>query len=330
MLHAVTWHPTCPLIRWYESKIMFITPSTRHWRRCAPAVVALWAIAAANAAGPGFSAGFSAILGGSGQDYAAGVATDAQGNVYVAGLTYSPDFTVTPAALQTKPGGGSDAFVAKFAPDGALLWSTYLGGSGDDWATGVGVDAADNVLVTGWTRSANFPVFHAFQSTLNNGASPARYDAFVAKIDPTGTKLLYSTFLGGEGDDGATGLALDAVGNVYVAGNVQSPAAFPGMKNTSDLIGIFVTKLDAEGALIYSILFSTPSEPRRESPWMRKAAPTSPERCYPPIPPAAPHRLSACRATRRLWCSSSRRTDRGKSTRPLWAAAPGRTAWPSR
>ena len=110
------------------------------------------------------------------------------------------------------------------------------------------------MLVTGWTRSANFPVFHAFQSTLNNGASPARYDAFVAKLDPTGTKLLYSTFLGGEGDDGATGLALDAVGNVYVAGNVQSPAAFPGMKNTSDLIGIFVTKLDAEGALIYSFL----------------------------------------------------------------------------
>jgi len=144
--------------------------------------VALWAGASAHAA----ANNVSAILGGSGQDYAAAVASDAQGNIYVAGLTYSPDFPVTAAALQSKIGsvGASDAFVAKFAPDGALLWSTYLGGILDDWATGVAVDAAGNVLVTGWTRSTNFPVFHALQPTLNNGASPARYDAFVAKLDP--------------------------------------------------------------------------------------------------------------------------------------------------
>jgi uncharacterized protein (TIGR03437 family) len=218
--------------------------------------VAFWAIAAASAAGPGSSAGFSAILGGAGQDYAAGVATDPQGNVYVAGLTYSPDFPVTPGAMQTKIGsvGASDAFVAKFAPDGKLLWSTYLGGTGDDWATGVAVDAAGNVLVAGWTRSGDFPVFHAVQATLNNGASPARYDAFVAKLDPTGAKLLYSTFLGGSGDDGANGLAVDASGNAYLAGVVQSPATFPGMKRTPDIIGIFVTKLDPQGALIYSFL----------------------------------------------------------------------------
>src|ERR1019366_5496493 len=188
----------------------FLDRGARAWCRRVPLAVALWSIAAANAAGPGFSAGVSAILGGSGQDYAAGVATDPQGNIYVAGLTYSPDFPVTPGALQTTIGsvGASDAFVAKFAPDGTLLWSTFLGGIGDDWATGVAVDAAGNVLVTGWTRSANFPVLHAFQGTLNNGASPARYDAFVAKLDPTGTRLLYSTFLGGDGDDGASGVAL--------------------------------------------------------------------------------------------------------------------------
>ena len=188
-------------------KSMILLPSTaRDWCRCASLLVALWAIAPANAAGPNFSA----ILGGSGQDYAAAVATDAQGNVYVAGLTYSPDFRVTAAALQTKIGsvGASDAFVAKFAPDGTLLWSTYLGGCCDDWATGVAVDAAGNVLVTGWTRSADFPVVRATQAALNNGVSPARYDAFVAKLDPNGTKLLYSTFLGGSGDDGASGLAV--------------------------------------------------------------------------------------------------------------------------
>jgi uncharacterized protein (TIGR03437 family) len=218
--------------------------------------VALWSIAAANAAGPGFCAGVSAILGGSGQDYAAAVATDPQGNVYVAGLTYSPDFPVTPGALQTKIGtvGTSDAFVAKFAPDGALLWSTYLGGCCDDWATGVAVDSAGNVLVTGWTRSANFPLLHPFQGTLNNGASAGRFDAFVAKLDPTGSKLLYSTFLGSDGDDGASGIAVDAAGNAYITGMVNSSASFTGMKVLPDVGGIFVAKLDPQGALIYTFL----------------------------------------------------------------------------
>jgi len=230
----------------------FLDRGARRWCQCASLAVALWAAAAAHAAGPSFSA----ILGGAGQDYAASVATDSKGNIYVAGLTYSPDFPVTPGALQTKIGtvGTSDAFVAKFAPDGTLLWSTYLGGCCDDWATGVAVDAAGNVLVTGWTRSADFPVYHAAQPTLNNGVSPARYDAFVAKLDPTGTKLLYSTFLGGDGDDGASGIALDAAGNAYVTGSVQSSTHFPGMQSLPDVNGIFVSKLDPQGALVYSFL----------------------------------------------------------------------------
>ena len=226
----------------------FSGPAARHWRRSVPLAVALWAIAAAHAAGPGWAA----ILGGT--DYAAAVTTDPLGNVYVAGSTSSPDFQVTPGALQTKFGGSSDAFVAKFAPDGRLLWATYLGGTAQDWATGVAVDAAGNVLVAGVTRSADFPVFHAFQATLNNGASLAYHDAFVAKLDPTGAKLLYSTFLGGDSQDGAYGLAVDAAGNAYVTGLVQSTADFPGMKSLPDQGGIFVTKLDPQGALVYSFL----------------------------------------------------------------------------
>ena len=164
----------------------------RRWGRCAPIVVAIVITTMAHAAGPGFSA----VLGGSGQDYAASVASDAAGNTYVAGLTYSPDLHVTAGAFQTKLAGNgslanpnaiaSDAFVAKFAPDGKLLWSTFLGGSADDRATGVGVDAAGNVIVVGWTRSFDFPVFHAAQSSMNNGVSPYRWDAFVTKLDPTG------------------------------------------------------------------------------------------------------------------------------------------------
>ena len=225
----------------------------RHWRacvcRCVTVGVTIWAMCGgALATAPVFSA----ILGGAGQDYAASVAADLQGNTYVAGLTYSPDFRVTTGAFQTKAGGGSDAFVAKFSASGVLLWSTYLGGNGDDWATGVAVDSGGNVLVTGWTRSVDFPVVHALQGTLNNGASPARYDAFIAKLNPAGTRLLYSTFLGGSDDDGANALALDAAGNAYIAGNSNSSAGFTGVKVTADTFGAFVAKVDPSGALLYA------------------------------------------------------------------------------
>ena len=148
--------------------------------------ILLWLFAGTvHAAGPIFSA----ILGGSGQDFATSVASDAQGNVYVVGLTYSPDFPVTTGAVQTKFGGTCDAFVAKLGPDGKPIWSTYLGGILDDWATGVALDSAGNVLVTGYTRSPNFPLVNPIQATYNNGASDD-YDAFVAKLDPNGTKQI--------------------------------------------------------------------------------------------------------------------------------------------
>ncbi len=221
-----------------------------------------------HAAGPVFAA----LLGGSGQDFATSVASDAQGNVYVAGLTYSPDFRVTPEAVQTKFGGTCDAFVAKLGPDGKVIWSTYLGGILDDWATGVALDGAGNVLVTGYTRSGNFPLVNPVKSTLNSGNADD-FDAFVAKLDPNGGKLLYSTFLGGVRDDGAAGIAADAAGDAYVAVTVGSAAGFPGTSNAPDLGGTVVSKLNPQGAVIYS--FFHPYGAARESPWMRQAAHTS-------------------------------------------------------
>ena len=210
--------------------------------------ILLWLFAGTvHAAGPVFAA----LLGGSGQDFATSVASDAQGNVYVAGLTYSPDFRVTAGAVQTKFGGTCDAFVAKLAPDGKVIWSTYLGGILDDWATGVALDGGGNVLVTGYTRSGNFPLVNPVQNSLN-GLNGDDYDAFVAKLDPNGSKLLYSTFLGGLDDDGAAGIATDAAGDAYVAVSVGSAAGFPGLRNAPDLYGIVVSKLNPQGALIYS------------------------------------------------------------------------------
>jgi len=218
------------------------------WGGCASLAVALCTIARADT-------NFAAVFGGSAQDYAASLASDSAGNTYVAGLTYSPDLHVTPGAFQPIIGGNytlsnpnsirSDAFVAKFSPAGTLLWATFLGGSGDDYATRVAVDSSGSVVVTGWTRSLDFPVLNAVQSTNRGG-----WDAFVSKLDPTGSKLIYSTYLGSPGDDGGYGLALDSSGNAYVTGSTQ--AGFTGFSNSATGFGMFVTKLSPQGALVYS------------------------------------------------------------------------------
>jgi hypothetical protein len=211
-------------------------------------VVVLLAVqATATVPGPGTV--FSSMLNGSGQDFALAVASDSAGNTYVAGLTYSPDFAVTAGAAQTKFGHTCDAWIAKIAPDGKRLWSTYLGGILDDWATGVAVDGAGNVWVTGYTRSPDFPLVKPIQSVYNNGATDD-YDAFVAKFSPDGSTLLYSTFLGSDQDDGGNGIAIDASGNVLVAITGMT-TRFPGAGSLAPgQFGILVTKLDAQGALL--------------------------------------------------------------------------------
>jgi len=221
-------------------------PRAPQWgRRCSPALgrfqhalILLCALA-----GTVHAAGtiFSTVLSGSGQDYVTSVTSDAQGNTYVAGLTYSADFPVTTGAFQTTFGQTCDAFVAKVGPDGKIVWATYLGGILDDWATGVAVDSAGNVWVAGYTRSPNFPLVNPIESTPSDD-----FNAFVAKFDPTGSKLLYSTYLGGGTTNGAAGMVLDAAGNVYIAVNVESATGYPG---------IYVDKLTSQGALVYSFFY---------------------------------------------------------------------------
>lgn len=199
---------------------------------------------------------FSALLGGSGQDYATSVASDPQGNTYVAGLTYSPDFPVTPGAAQTTFGGTCDAFIAKLGPDGRRIWATYLGGILDDWATGIAVDTAGNVWVTGYTRSANFPLANPIQSSLDNGASDD-YDAFVARLSNDGSRIYFSTFLGGPQDDGGVGIATDSNGNAYIAVNVNSANGFLNQSTWPDQFGVFVVKLNSKGAPLYKYFHPT-------------------------------------------------------------------------
>jgi hypothetical protein len=170
-----------------------------------------------NSAGTGIL--FSTYLGGSGDDSGKDIRVDPSGSyVYVVGTTNSADFPVTANAFQTINKGGQDVFIAKFnATDGTLVWCTLLGGSGTDVATSVSVDPSGNTYVTGYTNSGDFPVAGALQPVKNAG-----YDAFVAKISADGTSLVYSTFLGGNGDDFGQGIRVVGPAKFQDAGSVYA------------------------------------------------------------------------------------------------------------
>jgi len=196
---------------------------------------------------------YSTYLGGSGEDWGRGTAVDSFGNAYVTGYTYSPNFpTVSP--LQATHGGGSyDAFVAKLnAAGSALVYSTYLGGGGDDRGYGIAADSFGNAYVTGYTGSGNFPTVSPLQATHGGGT----YDVFVAKLNAAGSAVVYSTYLGGSGDDQGNGIAVDSFGNAYVTGYTNwtnFPTANPLQPAFGGNWDAFVAKLNAAGsALVYS------------------------------------------------------------------------------
>jgi hypothetical protein len=160
---------------------------------------------------------YSTYLGGSGIDGATSVAIDGSGSAYVAGYTESTDFPIA-GALQGVNAGSVDAFVVKFSTDGkSLVYATFIGGSSDDRAFGIAVDSTGSAVVTGWTSSANFPKVNASQATNGGGR-----DAFVLKLNPAGSALVYSTFLGGSGADSGNAIATDSSGNAYVTGDTTS------------------------------------------------------------------------------------------------------------
>jgi len=143
---------------------------------------------------------YSSYLGGSGADSANALATDAAGNIYVAGSTASANFPATSGAARTVFAGGTDVFVAKFDPTGnTRIWATFLGGALADTGAGVAIDGSGSVYVTGETTSVDFP---ATAGTLRATYAGGGSDAFVTKLAPSGAALVYSTFLGGTGEDG--------------------------------------------------------------------------------------------------------------------------------
>jgi len=195
---------------------------------------------------------YSTYLGGSSDERGNSIALDGAGDAYIAGQTSSSNFPTTAGVLQpVYGGGGNKVFVTKLGPAGALVYSTYLGGSGADVGTGIAVDASGDAYVTGSTVSSNFPTVNAFQPT-----SHGNNEAFVSKLNPPGSALVYSTYLGGGSDDLGTGIAVDAGGSAYVTGRTNS-GDFPTLHAVQPLnrgsFDAYITKLTPAGnALVYS------------------------------------------------------------------------------
>jgi hypothetical protein len=202
---------------------------------------------------------YSTYLGGRGQDKGNGIAVDQSGNAYITGETSSVDFPVI-NGLQETCAGHTDAFVSKLNSDGkSLLYSTYIGGSFGDYSRSIAVDSLGHVYVTGETGSLNFPVVNAYQDKIGGPIQGILYfgDAFAAKLSPNGNSLIYSTYLGGRGQDGGNSIAVDQSGNAYITGETSS-VDFPVMNSLQETFkgntDAFLVMLNPDGK---SIVYST-------------------------------------------------------------------------
>ncbi|MDG6225194.1 MAG: fibronectin type III domain-containing protein [Candidatus Thermoplasmatota archaeon] len=200
---------------------------------------------------------YSTFIGGSGIDSGRAIELDSSGNAYITGGTSSTDYPITSGAYNTTYKGWGDVFVTKINPTGSsLIYSTFIGGSEDEWAEAIGLDPYGNVYVTGVTCSQDYPTTSgAFDTTFNVGFFVC--DAFVTKLDPTGSSLIYSTFIGGAQNDYGYAITTDSGGNAYIAGSTNSDdypttsGAFDTTHNGGN--DVFVTKIDPNGSsLIYS------------------------------------------------------------------------------
>lgn len=196
---------------------------------------------------------YSTYLGGTANDFGRDITVDSTGAAYVAGDTFSTDFPAVNAAQPTFGGRIFDAFVTKLNPAGsAAVYSTYLGGGSYDVAGGIDVDDAGAAYVVGFTFSTNFPVVQPLQANKSGGC-----DVFVTKVSPTGSSFVYSTYLGGSGDDYGRSIAVDGAGTCTVVGmtlstNFPNQSAFQSRHGGGEFDG-FVTRLNATGSgLVYS------------------------------------------------------------------------------
>jgi uncharacterized protein (TIGR03437 family) len=215
-------------------------------------------------------------FGGSGDNAATSVAVDGAGNAYFTGFTTSSVFPVSSSPAQSTYGGSGgqrfsifnsgDAFVVKLSPSGQKIYATYLGGSKDDIGMGIAIDANGDAFVAGATLSSNFPLQNAFQGSYH-GAGGDIYgsggDGFITELDPTGSQVLFSSYIGGSSDDRVLGIALDSTGNIYLAGHTlstdfptagtQAQAGYAGDSSALFRTGdAFLVEINAAHAIAFS------------------------------------------------------------------------------
>ena len=197
---------------------------------------------------------FSSFFGGNGNDNARGIAVDSAGNIYITGSTASSNFPTKNAYNSTYSGSGYDVFVTKFNSTGGLIFSTYFGGSSDDLGKSIKVDSFDNIFITGFTQSSNFPTKNAYQSTFGGGLN----DVFIAKFDSTGN-LVFSSYLSGNGtEDTGFSIAVDSAGNSYITGYTDSsnfPTKHAYDTSLGGTIDVFIAKFNSTGGLNFSTYF---------------------------------------------------------------------------
>jgi hypothetical protein len=196
---------------------------------------------------------YSTYLGGSGDEHGFGLAVDTGGRAYVTGDTYSTNFPIEDAYQSTSGGGNRDAFVTKFSTSGSPVYSTYLGGSGDDTGGAIQLDGSGNAYIVGFSDSTDFPLKNAYQTTNKGGR-----DIIVCKLSSSGKTLSYSTYLGGTKDDEGFAIALDGSNNIYITGRTYS-SDFPTANAYRDTfrggdMDAFVTRISSSGT---SLDFST-------------------------------------------------------------------------
>lgn len=206
---------------------------------------------------------YSSYLGGSFSDIGYSIALDSSNNAYLTGLTHSSNFPVTPGAFQTTLQADTSAWVAKMNPTGtALIYSTFLGGDTaattecEACGTSIAVDSSGDAYVCGLTAEQNFPTTPGAYQTAFIGATNG-HDAFITELNPSGSGLVVSTYLGGNGDTGATAIATDSSNNIWVRGNTKSttfpvtPGAF--QLTNAGAYDVFVTELNPSASqLLYS------------------------------------------------------------------------------
>jgi hypothetical protein len=188
---------------------------------------------------------YSTYLGGVNEDYGFGIEVNSGGDAFITGNTISTNFPVTSNAYDKTHNGTSDAFLTRLNSAGSLLvYSTFIGGINNDWGKGIDIDSSDNAYITGYTFSVDFPVSaDAFDKTRNSD------DAYVLKLNPTGTDVIYSTYVGGSDDEQAEDIVVDSSGSPYITGWTQSndfPATDDAYDNTlGDTADVFVCMLNS-------------------------------------------------------------------------------------